>query len=76
MAPRNVLETATKVRDEFLCEYPEDRIKAEGKLKKLKGKEEGKLQYDLPSSYRLIYTVDREAKRVKVEFIGYHPNWK
>jgi mRNA-degrading endonuclease RelE of RelBE toxin-antitoxin system len=74
-APNNVVQVARQVLSEFLSEHPEDREAAAGRLKKLKGRQAGLLQYDLPSFYRLIYRVDRERQVVTVEYIGAHPNW-
>jgi hypothetical protein len=48
-APRNVVEVARQVLSGFLTEHPEDRIAAAGRLKRLKGRQAGLLQYDLPS---------------------------
>jgi mRNA-degrading endonuclease RelE of RelBE toxin-antitoxin system len=57
----------------FLKENPNDRSKAPGKLKKLKGKLKRFLQYDITDSDRIWYEVDSNKKAVYVEYIGPHP---
>ncbi len=57
----------------FLIESPEDRLKSGGKLKKLKGRFEGILQYDITDEARVRYRVDREGRTVYVEYVGHHP---
>ena len=57
----------------FLQQNPEDRLLSQGKLKKLKGKLKGILQYDLTDSYRVHYRVDSHEHIVYVEYIGPHP---
>ncbi len=74
-APPAVVRAAQQVLAEFLTQHPEDRAAAGGRLKKLKGRVSGLLQYDLPAFYRLIYRVDQQQQRVTVEYIGKHPNW-
>ncbi len=71
--PPNIVRVAEDVRDTFLAINPEDRVAARGKLKVLKGPRAGILQYDLPNGYRLWYTVDRNARTVRVLYIGPHP---
>jgi mRNA-degrading endonuclease RelE of RelBE toxin-antitoxin system len=44
-----------------------------GKTKQLKGRLAGRLQYDLPSGYRLWYRVDQATRTVTVLYIGSHP---
>jgi mRNA-degrading endonuclease RelE of RelBE toxin-antitoxin system len=56
---------------DVLQEMPLTRIPQ--KTKKLKGRLEGVIQYDLPSSYRLWYRVDEETHIVYVDYIGSHP---
>jgi len=58
---------------EYLQNNPEDRLLARGKLKKLKGKLKGILQFDITDNYRFHYRVDSEEHVVYVEFIGTHP---
>ena len=58
---------------QFLQENPEDRLKSGGKLKKLKGKLNGILQYDITRGDRIHYIVDRKDCIVYVEYIGSHP---
>jgi mRNA-degrading endonuclease RelE of RelBE toxin-antitoxin system len=55
----------------ILQETPLTRIPQ--KTKKLKGRLEGVIQYDLPSGYRLWYRVDEAAHIVYVDYIGPHP---
>jgi mRNA-degrading endonuclease RelE of RelBE toxin-antitoxin system len=57
----------------FLQNSPLDRLKSGGKLKKLKGKLSGILQYDITDSLRVRYTVDNRERIVFVEYIGEHP---
>ena len=57
----------------FLQNTPLDRLKSGGKLKKLKGKLSGILQYDITDSLRVRYTVDNRERIVFVEYIGEHP---
>ena len=64
---------AVKRCREFLENSPEDRLRSGGKLKKLKGKLKGILQYDITDSARVQYRVDRKQAIVYVEYIGYHP---
>jgi mRNA-degrading endonuclease RelE of RelBE toxin-antitoxin system len=61
---------------EFLKNNPEDRNQAVGKLKKLKGKYKGILQYDITKDdARVWYLVDRKRNRVIIKYAGHHPNW-
>lgn len=57
----------------FLENSPLSRLKSQGKLKKLKGKLKGILQYDVTYSARVRYKVDTEEKIVYIEYIGNHP---
>jgi mRNA-degrading endonuclease RelE of RelBE toxin-antitoxin system len=57
----------------YLEENPQDRSRSNGKLKKLKGKLEGILQYDLTNRHRVHYRVDVSERIVYVEYIGLHP---
>ena len=54
----------------YLEESPQDRLRSYGKLKKLKGKLKGILQYDLTDRYRVHYQVDTIERIVCVEYIG------
>lgn len=59
----------------FLKNNPEDRNKAVGILKKLKGKYNGILQYDITKDdARVWYRVNRKDKLVKVVYAGHHPD--
>jgi mRNA-degrading endonuclease RelE of RelBE toxin-antitoxin system len=58
---------------QFLQENPKDRLKAHGKLKKLKGRLKGILQYDITDRDRIWYEVDSDAMVVYVRYIGPHP---
>lgn len=61
---------------DFLINNPEDRNKAIGILKKLKGRHKGTLQYDITKDdARVWYRVDREEKLVIIKYAGHHPNW-
>ena len=55
----------------FLRTTPERRVP--GKVKKLKGKLKGLLQYDVNYSDRVWYWVDRGRNVVWVEYAGPHP---
>jgi len=57
----------------FLRETPGDRLKARGKLKKLRGKLKGILQYDITDEARVHYRIDQKARVVYVEYVGHHP---
>ena len=57
----------------FLEESPLDRLKSGGRLKKLKGKLKGILQYDITDSDRVQYIVDSGCHIVYIEYIGKHP---
>lgn len=57
----------------FLQESPLDRLASGGKLKKLKGKLKGVLQYDIDSSHRVWYVVQNEEHVVEIKYIGPHP---
>jgi mRNA-degrading endonuclease YafQ of YafQ-DinJ toxin-antitoxin module len=58
---------------EFLETSPLDRLQSRNKLKKLKGKLSGILQYDLTFSERIWYKVDASDNTVNIEYIGSHP---
>ena len=64
--PKGAAETL-----QFLKTSPERRVP--GKVKKLKGKLKGLLQYDVNHSDRIQYWVDKENKIVWVEYAGSHP---
>ena len=73
-------EFPEKMRDckEFLRNNPEDRTKAIGILKKLKGiyKEKVILQYDITKDdARVIYKVDKKNRQVIIKHAGHHPSW-
>ncbi len=57
----------------FLQESPLNRFESGGRLKKLKGKQEGFLQYDIDYSHRVWYKVDNEEHIVEIKYIGSHP---
>ena len=60
---------------EFLKRHPEDRMHAIGILKKLKGKYNGILQYDVTrDDVRVWYRVDRTGKQVIIKYAGHHPD--
>ena len=67
----DIPEAMERCRD-FLEETPEDRLRSGGKLKKLKGKLSGILQYDITDRARVQYWVDRAERIVYVEYVGYH----
>ncbi len=59
----------------FLRNNPEDRRKAIGILKKLKGSYKGILQYDITKDdARVWYRVDRKARTVVIKYAGHHPD--
>ncbi len=57
----------------FLQESPSNRLKSGGRLKKLKGKQQGILQYDIDNDHRVWYEVDNKKHIVEVKYIGPHP---
>lgn len=60
---------------EFLCNNPEDRSKAIGILKKLKGRYKEILQYDITKDdARVWYRVDRKENLVIIKYAGHHPD--
>jgi mRNA-degrading endonuclease RelE of RelBE toxin-antitoxin system len=54
----------------FLQENPLNRLKASGKLKKLKGSRDGTLQYDIDDCNRVWYKVDSKQHIVEIKYIG------
>ena len=61
--------------EEFLRNNPEDRSKAAGLLKKLKGRYKGILQYDITKNdARVWYRVDRKENLVMIKYAGNHPD--
>ena len=59
----------------FLSSSPTDRRQATDKLKKLKGKFKGILQYDVTKDdARVWYRVDRKEKLVRIIYAGHHPD--
>lgn len=56
----------------FLTESPENRPKSGGKLKKLKGRFKGILQYDITDEARVWYRVNRKQRIVYIEYVGHH----
>jgi len=60
----------------FLENNPADRRKALGKLKKLKGRFQGILQYDITQDdARVWYRIDKRNHNVIIKYAGHHPNW-
>ena len=60
---------------DFLRNNPEDRTKAVGILKKLKGSYQGILQYDITKDdYRVWYRVNKKDYTVVIKYAGPHPN--
>ena len=59
----------------FLKNNPEDRIKTQGKLKKLHGRYKDILQYDITKNdARVWYRVDRKESLVIIKYAGHHPD--
>lgn len=67
------LPDAMRQCKKFLQESPLDRLVSGGKLKKLKGKLKGFLQYDIDNSHRVWYVVKNEEHVVEIKYIGPHP---
>jgi mRNA-degrading endonuclease RelE of RelBE toxin-antitoxin system len=62
--------------ENFLSSSPTDRRQAVDKLKKLKGKYKGILQYDVTKDdVRVWYRVDKRKGLVIIKYAGHHPNW-
>lgn len=60
---------------EYLEQTPEDRLKSNNRLKKLKGRYKGILQYDVTKNdARVWYIVDRENRCVVIKRAGHHPD--
>ena len=57
----------------FLKKSPANRLKSRGKLKKLKGRFKGILQYDITDEARVWYRVDLKNRIVYIEYVGHHP---
>lgn len=57
--------------EEFLKTTPEMRIA--GKVKVLRGRLQGLLQYDLTESHRIRYWVQKNPNKVFIEYSGSHP---
>jgi mRNA-degrading endonuclease RelE of RelBE toxin-antitoxin system len=72
-AMEKILPEAMGRCTEFLQQSPLDRTKSGGKLKKLKGKLRGILQYDIDDSNRVRYEVDDKEQAVLIKYIGPHP---
>ena len=53
----------------YVCYWPKRR-RPDGQLKELKGEYKGLWQYDIDRAYRLIYSVDEDAKTVNIEYVG------
>jgi mRNA-degrading endonuclease RelE of RelBE toxin-antitoxin system len=67
-------ERVAACRD-FLRSNPEDRSKAIGILKKLRGRYQGILQYDITKDdARVWYRVDRKERLVIIKYVGHHPD--
>ena len=67
-------ERVAECRD-FLRNHPEDRSKAIGILKKLRGRYLGILQYDITKDdARVWYRVDRKERLVIIKYAGHHPD--
>ena len=58
---------------DFLVNNPEDRLKSNGKLKKLKGDLKGVLQHDITDEARVWYVIDKKALTVRIKYVGHHP---
>lgn len=69
--PQHIAEDARDFIVSHLQYHPTQYIV--GKLKRLKGRLSGIWQYDLPSGYRLRYSVDEDAHKVQVIYLGPHP---
>ncbi len=67
-------EKVTALWRDHLSHTPTQRIL--GKLKRLRGAYSDYFQFDITKSQRMIYTVDEDSKKVYVEYIGKHPDWK
>ncbi len=61
---------------DFLKNNPADRRKALGKLKKLKGRFQTILQYDVTTNdARVWYQIEKKERNVIIKYAGHHPNW-
>ena len=70
-------EFSDRMKDckEFLRNNPEDRTKAIGILKKLKGPFKGIIQYDITKDdARVWYRVNRKERTVVIKYAGHHPD--
>jgi mRNA-degrading endonuclease RelE of RelBE toxin-antitoxin system len=70
-------EFSDRMKDckEFLRNNPEDRTKAMGILKKLKGPFKGIIQYDITKDdARVWYRVNRKERTVVIKYAGHHPD--
>ena len=58
---------------DYLCYTPTQRIP--GKLKRLRGEFSAYYQFEVTKDIRMIYAVEEDAKKVRIEYIGKHPDW-
>jgi mRNA-degrading endonuclease RelE of RelBE toxin-antitoxin system len=72
MSPRRQ-RTARQFIASHLKTKPLERIP--GKVKELRGRYKGIMQFDIDDNYRLLYRVDRESRTVLILYIGTHPKW-
>jgi mRNA-degrading endonuclease RelE of RelBE toxin-antitoxin system len=56
-----------------LASRPLERIP--GKVKELRGRYKGVMQFDIDANYRLLYRVENESRTVFILYIGTHPKW-
>ena len=47
-----------------------------GKLKQLRGEYRGLYQFSVDRQHKVIYRVDEQEKKVYIEYVGRHPDWR
>jgi mRNA-degrading endonuclease RelE of RelBE toxin-antitoxin system len=67
-------EKATAFLFQYVLYTPRKRL-PNGDLKELHGEHKGIWQFDIDPKYRILYTIDDDAKQVNVQYIGNHPGW-
>lgn len=65
--------TARRFIANHLRQRPLERIP--GKVKELRGRYKGVMQFDIDDNYRLLYRVDKDSRIVSILYIGTHPKW-
>ncbi len=78
----DALKTFPPAQQELIIEFMAQhftlrpRVMIPGKLKELKGTYRGTYQLECGGGRRLLYEIDEPGKKVRIVYLGNHPEWE